>query len=103
MMIFDRDLTRSAVSGLVLAGVVILLALLASHVLLVLFASLLVAVLLHGGGAWIARKAGLGYGWALALFTIAILAGLVALVVIAVNFLVDLVYARLDPRIGAGR
>ena len=87
MTLFNRDLTRSAVSGLVFTGIVVLLALLASHVLLVLFASLLVAVLLHGGGAWIAGKTGVGYGWALALFTIAILAGLVMLVVVAVPVL----------------
>lgn len=89
MNMFDRTPNRSTVSGLVLAGTVVILALSVPSVLLILFASLLVATLLQGGSSWIARHTGLGYGLSLALFTIAILAGLATLVVVAAPVLAE--------------
>lgn len=75
--------SRLATSGLVMAGTMLVLAVLAADVLLILFASVLVATLLHGGSDWLARRTGMGHGVALALFTAAIVAGVVVLVLVA--------------------
>ena len=76
-------LSRPVVSGLVLAAVFLVLAVLAADVLLILFASILVATLLHGGSKWIAQHTRLPFGVALAVFTVAIVAGILSLGVIA--------------------
>ncbi len=76
-------LSRPAVSGLVLAGVALVLAVLAPDVLLILFASVLVATLLYGGSTWLRRRTRLPYPLALAVFTAAIVAGFMVLVLVA--------------------
>ena len=76
-------LSRPAVSGLVLAAAFLTLAVLAADVLLILFASILVATLLHGGSKWIAEHTRLPFGVALAVFTVAIVAAILSLGVIA--------------------
>ena len=76
-------LSRPVVSGLVLAAVFLILAALAADVLLILFASILVATLLHGGSKWIAQHTRLPFGVALAVFTVAIVAAILSLGVIA--------------------
>ena len=76
-------------SGLALACVGLVLALLVPDVLLILFASLLVATLLHGGSNWISHWTRLGHGIALALLTIVILLGFVALGVVAAPVMSD--------------
>jgi predicted PurR-regulated permease PerM len=89
LTLFDRVPSRSTVSGLVLAGAALTAAVVAPQVLLALFASLLMAILLHGGADWIARWTGIGRGFALGIFTVAILAGFVGLVVVAVPVLTE--------------
>ena len=70
-----RDvMSRSTVSILVVTGVLLLLVWAAPDVLLVIFAGILLAVLLRGGGDWLARHMRLREGWALLLFIAAILA-----------------------------
>lgn len=87
MTLFDHPLTRSTVSGLVLAAVLLVALIISPQVLLVLFASVLMAVLLHGGADWITRRTGMMRGVALALFTVAILLALTAMIVVAVPVL----------------
>ena len=65
-------MTRRTVSLLVLALVFLLILWLAPSVLLVVFAGILVAVLLRGGGNWIARKLNIGPSYGLALFCVAL-------------------------------
>ena len=86
---FDRFFAPSTLSGLVLAGLVLLLALLASDVLLILFASVLVATFLYGGSHWIAARTGMGNGLALALFSVLIFTGFVVLIVVAAPVLAE--------------
>ncbi|MDX6750625.1 AI-2E family transporter [Geminicoccaceae bacterium 1502E] len=68
-------MSRRQVSLLVVAAVLALLLVLAPRVLLVVFAGVLLAVFLRGGGDAIARWTGTGKGWGLGLFTV-LLAGL---------------------------
>ncbi len=69
-------MTRRTVSVLVGAGVLLLLIWQAPEVLLVVFAGVLLALFLRGGGDWLARRTGLSGGWGLLLFVAALLAGL---------------------------
>lgn len=70
-------MTQRVVSVLVLAGVLLLLVWHAPEVLLVVFAGVLLALFLRGGGDWLARRTGLSGGWGLLLFVAALLAGFV--------------------------
>lgn len=69
-------MTRRAISLLVLAAALATLLVLAADVLLVVFAGILLAVLLHGAGHWIARTLGIGDGWGIGLFLLGILVAL---------------------------
>lgn len=61
---------RSTVSILVLSAAFVLLLWLTPDVLLVVFAGILMAVFLRGGGNWIADKTGMGSGYGLAVFCV---------------------------------
>ncbi|MCO6388557.1 AI-2E family transporter [Aliihoeflea sp. 40Bstr573] len=63
---------RRHVSLAVLAAIFIILLVLAPHVLLIVFAGILFAVFLHGGGDWIARKSGLPHGAGVGVFALVI-------------------------------
>lgn len=69
-------MTRRAISLLVLAAALATLLVLAADVLLVVFAGILLAVLLHGAGHWIAGTLGIGDGWGIGLFLLGILIAL---------------------------
>ncbi|TCT08307.1 AI-2E family transporter [Aquabacter spiritensis] len=70
--------TRRAVSLLVLAAGLVALLLLAADVLLIIFAGLLFAVFLRGGGVWISGKIHLAPAWGVAMFMVALLAAFAA-------------------------
>lgn len=69
-------MTRRATSLLVFAFATAGLLVVAPDVFLVIFAGILLAVLLHGGGRWIARKLGVADGWGIGVFLLAVLIGL---------------------------
>lgn len=69
-------MSRRAMSLLVLGVVLAGLLLVAPDVFLVLFAGSLLAVLLHGGGRWVAGKLGIAEGWGIGLFLLAAVAAL---------------------------
>jgi len=69
-------MTRRATSLLVLAVAVAGLLLVAPDVFLVVFAGILLAVLLDGGGHWIAGKLGIADGWGIGLFLAAVVVAL---------------------------
>lgn len=87
MKLFEQKLSRSAVSGIVVALILLLLAVFAIDVLLIVFAAILLATLLHAGARFIARWTGMGEGYALACFIAAILAVFAVLVLVAVPVL----------------
>jgi hypothetical protein len=64
-------MTRRVVSVLALIGILLLLVWQASEVLLVVFAGVLLALFLRGGGDWLARRTGLSGGWGLLLLVAA--------------------------------
>lgn len=63
---------RRHVSLAAVATIFIILLVLAPHVLLIVFAAILFAVFLHGGGDWIARKSGLPHGAGVGVFALVI-------------------------------
>lgn len=63
---------RRHVSLAAVATIFIILLVLAPHVLLIVFAGILFAVFLHGGGDWIARKSGLPHGAGVGVFALVI-------------------------------
>lgn len=65
-------MTRRSTSLLVLIAALTTLLLVAPDVLLIVFAGILLAVLVHGGGHWIATKFGIGDGWGIGLFLLTI-------------------------------
>ncbi len=71
-------MTARAISLLVLLTALAGLLLLAPDVLLVIFAGVLLAVFLHRGGHWIARRFGLSNGLGVGAFLLCIVLGLVA-------------------------
>lgn len=75
--------SRRITAGLVLVVFLLLLIIFAIDVALIVFASILMAILLHGGSEAIARWTGMGRGYALALFVVAIAGALVLLVLVA--------------------
>jgi len=70
-------MSRQTISLLVLAAVLAVLLLLVPDVLLIVFAGILLAVFLHGGGHWIAARLGLANGWGVGLFLLCIVVALV--------------------------
>ena len=70
-------MTRQTISLLLLAALLVILLLLVPDVLLIVFAGILLAVFLQGGGHWIATRLGLADGWGIGLFMLAIVAALV--------------------------
>ncbi|MBA3446600.1 MAG: AI-2E family transporter [Pseudaminobacter sp.] len=71
-------MTRRSTSLLVIGLAALGLLFIAPDVFLVVFAGLLLAVFIHGGGHWIASRLGLGDGWGIAIFVVAIIAVLAA-------------------------
>ncbi len=69
-------MTRRAISLLVLAAALAALLFLAADVLLIVFAGILLAVLLHGAGHWIARTLGIGERWGIGLLLLGVLIAL---------------------------
>ncbi len=67
-------MTRRSTSLVVLAAVLAALLFLAPDVLLVIFAGILLAVLLSGGGHWIANRLGIADGWGIGLFLLGVIA-----------------------------
>ncbi len=65
-------MTRRSTSLLVLMATFAALLLLAPDVLLIVFAGVLLAVLIHGSGTWIAGKFGIADGWGIGLFLLAV-------------------------------
>lgn len=70
-------MTRQTISLLLLAATAAILLLLVPDVLLIVFAGILLAVFLQGGGHWIASRLGLADGWGIGLFLLGIVAALV--------------------------
>ena len=66
-------MSRRAASLLAIALVTTALLLLAPDVFLVIFAGILLAVLLHGGGRGIGRRLGVADGWGIGLFLLAVI------------------------------
>lgn len=89
MLSSHGPLSRRAVSGLVLAGLFLLLLVLAPQVVLIGFAALLLATFLHGVAAWIAKHTGLPLLLSLILSCIAIVAGFALLGIVAAPVLAD--------------
>lgn len=81
--------TRRIVAGLVLAVAFILCVTFAIDVALIVFASILMALLLHGGSGLLARWSGMGRGYALALFVTALFVCLALLVLVAAPVLAE--------------
>ncbi|BBK36822.1 AI-2E family transporter [Allostella sp. ATCC 35155] len=69
-------MTKRAISLLALSAALAAVLVLAPDVLLIVIAGVLLAVFIHGGGSWISAKLGIGEGWGIALFLIAIVAAL---------------------------
>ncbi|WP_187972016.1 AI-2E family transporter [Aquibium microcysteis] len=70
-------MSRQTISLLVLAAVLAILLLLVPDVLLTVFAGILLAVFLQGGGHWLAARLGLADGWGVGLFLLCIVVALV--------------------------
>lgn len=81
--------TRRIVAGLVLATIFMTVVIFAIDVALIVFASILMAILLHGGSGLLVRWVGMGRGYALAIFVMALAAGLVLLVLLAAPVLAE--------------
>jgi predicted PurR-regulated permease PerM len=71
-------MTISRISLLAVLVAFGLLLLIAPDVLLIVFAGILLAVLLHGSGRWIAARLGIADGWGIGLFLLGILMAFVA-------------------------
>jgi predicted PurR-regulated permease PerM len=82
-MTANSTATRRIVAGLVLATAFLLLVVFAIDVALIVFASILLALLLHGGSGLLVGWTGMGRGYALALFVIALVSGFLLLVLVA--------------------
>ncbi len=66
-------MTRRTISLLILMAGLAALVLVAPDVLLIVFAGILLAVLLHGGGSWIAARLGIRDGWGVGLFLLGVI------------------------------
>lgn len=69
-------MTRRSISLLVVLGALATLAIFVPDILLIVFAGVLLAVLVHGGGHGIAVKLGIAHGWGIGLFLLAIVVAL---------------------------
>ena len=65
-------MTRRTASLIVFATALAALLLLAPDVILIVFAGILLAVLLQGGGHWISNKLGIADGWGVGIFLLAV-------------------------------
>lgn len=70
-------LTRRTTSLLVLAIALLAGIILASEVMFVIFGGVLLALLIGGGGDWIAAQTGMGRGWGITVFLLGIIAAFV--------------------------
>lgn len=70
-------MTKRSVSLIFVAALFAGLMLVAPDVLLVIFAGVILAVFLRGGGCWIARRTGLSEGWGIGIFALLVFAALV--------------------------
>lgn len=66
-----EDATARTLLGIAIAAAVLLLLWIAGHVLLVIFAGILLGILLFGVSHWLSTHSFLSYGWALVLVTVA--------------------------------
>jgi len=89
MTLPEHPPSRAAISGIVVALILLLLAVFAIDVLLILFAAVLMATLLHAGSRFIVRWTGMGEGYALACFVVAILALFAVLALVAAPVLAE--------------
>lgn len=69
-------MTRRSISLLVLLVALAALAVYVPDILLIVFAGVLLAVLLHGGGHWIATRLGIADGWGIGLFLLGVVIAL---------------------------
>lgn len=67
---------QGRISVAVLFGVLLALLVLAPDVVLTIFAGILVAVFLRGGGTWIAARLGLAPGWGIGIFVLLLIGAL---------------------------
>lgn len=88
-MTANSTATRRIVAGLVLATAFLLLVVFAIDVALIVFAAILLALLLHGGSGLLVGWTGMGRGYALALFVIALVSGFLLLVLVAAPVLAE--------------
>lgn len=72
----EGNTTRRSISLLVLPVALAILAVFVPDILLIVFAGILLAVLLHGGGHWIATRLGIADGWGIGLFLLGIVVAL---------------------------
>ncbi|MCB8836804.1 AI-2E family transporter [Aurantimonas sp. VKM B-3413] len=89
-------MSRRIVSVLVLTSVAILVLWLAPDVLLAVFAGVLLAVFLRGGGDWTAKHVGAGRNIGLTVFSVVLLTAIVAFLAIAGAALADQVQKLID-------
>jgi predicted PurR-regulated permease PerM len=71
-------MTPRRISLLVLMAGLAALVFVAPDVLLIVFAGILLAVLLHGGGSWIATRLGIRDGWGVGLFLLGVIVAFAA-------------------------
>lgn len=69
-------MSRRSISLLALFATLAALLLLAPDVLLIVFAGILLALLLHGSGHWIATRLGIADGWGIGLFLLGVMLSL---------------------------
>ncbi|MEF2553823.1 AI-2E family transporter [Aurantimonas sp. A2-1-M11] len=89
-------MSRRAISLLVLCAAFILVLWLAADVVLAVFAGILVAVFLRGGGDWIAKRIGFGKPAGLAIFCTALALGTIAFLAFAGAAFADQVQELID-------
>lgn len=70
-------MTKRTGSLIVVATLFTGLVLLAADVLLIVFAGIIFAVFLRGGGSWIARRTGIPEGWGIGIFALLVIGALV--------------------------
>lgn len=69
-------MTKRTVSLIIVAALFAGLMLVAPDVLLIIFAGVIVAVFLRGGGSWISRRTGLSGGWGIGIFACLVIGAL---------------------------
>lgn len=89
-------MSRNTVSVLALAAILVLVLWLAADVLLAIFAGILLAVFLRGGGSWLARKLNVRSGIGLALFCLGLTVAIAAFMASAGAALADQAQQLID-------